>query len=1052
MKRLILLLLLLLNTIVWAHTGNYKFKRLSVADGLSGSQITGINQDHQGFLWIGTADGLNRYDGYRFKVYKKDADNPNSLVHNSIFSVFVASNGNLWVGTHRGISRYIGHSDSFENYLLNDQDLHTNRANHVDAFAEDSEHNLFTCAEDGFIYKFDYTLNKFSLVDTIQFGTIRAMIIDRDDQLWIGSDSSVFRYDWRNKIVEQLNLQISRNRTYERYYVQTLCEDGDDIWIGMISGGTVIYNKKNKTFRQLKFNYYKENDVDCIFKENDHEIWIATKGGLKLYDKSTKTFKTFRYNKFDPFTISDDSICEIFKDEQGDLWFGTLLAGINLLVNNKQFHHFREDAYQAGGLTKPIVSALWEDIDENLWAGFFTDGIDVINRKTGKKRFYFYDPQKPGSLGASSVLCIYQDSFGIIWVGTYLGGLQKFDPVTHTFTAYKHDPQNPTSIGSNDVRSIIEDQDHNLWLVTQGAGISRFDRKTGHFIHYRADYSNLANSLLDDWPFMLLLDSRQQIWVATPTGLSCLGKDRTTFTNFQSEEGNENSLCNDFINYLFEDSDKNLWIGTIEGLNLYNPATNTFKRYTVKDGLPNAMINGILEDDHKNLWISTNGGLSKFSPSTNTFRNYDVADGLQSNEFLARSCFKNKHGEMFFGGVNGITVFYPDSIRDNPYIPPVVITDFRLFNESIPMSNFFKEKTTRTDSNDVQPTISLKHHQNVFEFEFVALNFHQSEKNQFSYMMQGFDKEWIASGNKREATYTNLNPGDYVFRVIASNNDGIWNMKGVALPVKILPPFWETIPFRIFGILFFIALVLTFIKIRTNNIKQQNVILEGVNQQLKTEIGERIRAENKIKDSLMEKEVLLRELHHRVKNNLQIIRSLITLQSKHINDKKALAAFDDISKRIFSMALVHEKMYKSNNFVDINFREYIESMVRELFYSYEITGNIELDLSIQDISLGLDVAIPCGLVINELVTNSLKHAFPNGKKGLLQIHLQKQDDHSIQLSVSDNGKGIAPDIDPHNPNTLGLTLVKILTQQLNGNLEIRNNNGSEFLINFKCNI
>lgn len=1049
MKKLLFLVILLSCTVARPHTGDFKFKHVSVSDGLSNSQITGIAQDHQGFLWFGTADGLNRFDGYQIKVYKTDSDNSNSLIHNSIFSVFVETNGNLWIGTHRGISRYQPQTDSFTNYLLNDQDLHTNRANHVDAFVEDSEHNLITCAEDGYIYKFDREMNKFTLLDTVQFGTIRALLVDQQDQLWVGSDSNVFRYDWKNKDVERLNLNLSRNRTYERYYVQTLCEDGDDIWIGMISGGTLVYNKRARTVRQIKFAFYKENDVDYIFKENNHEIWVATKGGLKLYNKQTDAFSTFRYNRYDKFTISDDSISEIYQDKQGNLWFGTLLAGVNLLVQNKQFYHYREDSYMPGGLTKSTVSAIMEDNNENLWIGYFTDGIDVLNRKTGQKVTYDYNPDNPGSLGASSVQCIFQDSFNIIWVGTYLGGLQKFDPKTHTFHAYKHNPKDPYSISSNDVRSIIEDQQHNLWLVTQSAGINKFERSTGRFYGYRADYSNLMNSLLDDWPFMLLMDFKSQIWIATPTGLSRLNDDYTTFTNFQSEEDDENSLCNDFINYLFQDSDRNLWIGTIDGLNLFNPESNSFKRYTVKDGLPNAMINGILEDGHKNLWISTNGGLSRFTPSTGEFRNFDVADGLQSNEFLVRSCYKNKRGEMFFGGVNGMTAFFPDSIRDNPFIPPVMITDFRLFNESIPLNRFMSETGKNNLKENELSEIILKHHQNVFEFEYVALNFHQPEKNQYAYMMQGFDKDWIYCNNQRQATYTNLNPGEYTFRVIASNNDGIWNMKGVSLPVKILPPFWKTTLFRILGIAFFILVVLAFIRTRTNNIKQQNIRLEVVNQQLKNEIGERIRIEGQIKESLIEKEVLLRELHHRVKNNLQIIRSLITLQSKHINDKKALAAFDDISKRIFSMSLVHEKMYKSNNFVDINFRDYIESMVRELFYSYEITGNVKLDLSIQDISLGLDVAIPCGLVINELVTNALKHAFSNNSNGLLRIHLQKLDDNFMQLTVSDNGKGIAPDIDPYNPNSLGLTLVKILTQQLNGTLEIRNNKGAEFIINFK---
>ncbi len=1031
-----------------SQTTELKFQYINTKSGLSSSSITDIVQDKRGFIWIGTQDGLNRYDGYSVKIYKRQSGDSTNLVHNTIFSLCVDSTGNLWIGTQRGISRYNYQNDSFQNYLLNDLDLHSNLANRVNVIIADKDNNVLAPSEEGFIYKYDKINNIFSKIDTFQFRIIKSMTIDNDNNLWIGSNEGLFFYDRKNRSVRQLKPE-QFGISDRQFMIQSICEMNEDLWIGTNVGGLFIYNRGTGKLDQKKFKNFSENGIDFIYKDKSRRIWVATKGGLKLLDKENNKFLTFRHNDLDPNSLTGDSVVKIFQDIQGNLWFGSALGGVDLLVVNEPFIHYHHNPVNNTGLTKSLVSAVMEDRDENLWVGYFNDGIDIINRRLGTKTYLKPAPNDPSRLGFGTVFSIFEDKTGEIWVGTNRGGLQKYNKNNKTFITYRNDPGNKFSISNDDIRSIVEDDQNNFWIVTHGAGINRFDRGSEKFYRYEADYSDPSHSLLDNWPFMVLLDYKKCVWIATAMGLSRFNNDYRSFDNFQHNPQNENSLSDDIVNLLFEDSKKNLWVGTNNGLNMYDREKNHFIRYNMQDGLPNNMINGILEDDHGNLWISTNEGLSRFSPQNNTFRNYNIYDGLQANEFLPRSCFKNKRGEMFFGGVNGLTAFYPDSIKDNPYIPPVFITDIRLFNESVPkVKQDHNDKYSGDAANKTQ-TIVFDHDENVISFEFVALNYIHPEKNQYAYIMDGFDKAWSYVGNKREATYTNLNPGDYTFKVIASNNDGVWNKTGTAVHIKIHPPFWETTLFRIICILSLIFIIFVIVRIRTLNMNRRNIQLEEINVQLKNEVQERKRAEDKIKVSLSEKEVLLKELHHRVKNNLQIIRSLINLQSKQISDRTALAAFDDISKRIFSMALVHEKMYKSENFININFKEYIEGMVKELFYSYEITGKISLDLNVQNILLGLDIAIPGGLIINELVTNALKHAFPNGKNGKIKISLGKLTDNIIVLDVSDDGIGIHNTIDPYNPQTLGLTLINILTRQLNGRLEIDQNAGSHFKIYFR---
>jgi len=510
--------------------------------------------------------------------------------------------------------------------------------------------------------------------------------------------------------------------------------------------------------------------------------------------------------------------------------------------------------------------------------------------------------------------------------------------------------------------------------------------------------------------------------------------------------------------------------------------------FTGRYGLPQ-VIYGILGDDHGSLWLSSNKGIFKFNPATGTVKSYTVSDGLQDYHFNDGAFFKSNSGEMFFGGTNGFNAFYPDDIKDNSFIPPVVITSFKVFNRDYkPGKSILQTRAIRLFYND------------TFSFTFAALCFTDPGKNRYAYKLVGANKDWIELGNKREITFSNLSPGEYTLKVKGANDDGVWNEKGKELKITIIPPLWETWWFRISG---FILIVL-FIYLKIRNVRGKNKQLElfntklkkqilereqaeealqeahdeleirieertaeltNVNVQLKKEIterkrtnedlqkeiGERKKMEKRIKGSLKEKEVLLKEIHHRVKNNLQIICSLLSLQSRYIKNKQTIETLKNSQDRVRAMALIHEELYRSRDFSKIDFREYITDLSKNLFISYSLhPGKVQLKMEIENIFIDMETAIPLGLIINELTSNSLEHAFPDDRKGELRIKLGKSKgdgkEYNYTLIISDNGIGFPQDLDFRESGTLGMLLVNSLVKQLRGVLDLDSKDGTTFTI------
>jgi PAS domain S-box-containing protein len=886
-------IIFLLNS--YANEYNIKFQHLTIEDGLSQSSVFSIIQDSQGFMWFGTEDGLNKYDGYNFKIYRNDPDNPDSLTYSYVKVIFEDSSGNLWIGTYGGgLDKFDREKERFIHYKHESNKPYTLTNNFVTSIFEDKYGVLWVGTEGG-LNKFDKKKEKFvhytydpKNPDSLSSNIVMCIYEDREGILWIGTANGLNKFDRKKEKFIHYFYDPKNPYSISNNFIYSIYEDHlGSLWIGTYGGGLNRFDKKTGKFIHYKYdpnnhNTLSNNYVRVIYEDYSGILWVGTEDGLNKYDRKNKIFIRFKHNPDEPYTLSNNEIYSIFEDRTKVLWIGTHV-GINKYdQESKLFIHYYSIPNNPNSLSNNYVRAIYEDNSGILWIGTY-GGLDRFDRKNGIYRHYKADPNDPESLSNNRVMTIYEDSLGIFWIGTY-GGLNKFDQKREKFVHYRSDPNNPQSLSSDFVRVIYEDRNSTLWIGTED-GLNKFDRKSEKFIHFKYDPDN-PYSLSNNYIYTIYEDSYGILWIGTLYGLNRMDRENNLFKRYFANPKNPNSLSNNEILSIYEDSRGILWIGTVGGLNKFNREKETFTRYTVKDGLPNDLIYDILEDNQGNLWLSTNKGLSKFNPLTEEFKNYDVKDGLQSNEFSKGACFKSKSGEMFFGGVNGFNSFYPEKIKDNPYIPQIVITNFKISNKTVLIGEEFNSRIILSKSITETKEIVLSYKDRVFSFEFAALHYSSPEKNQYAYIMEGFEKKWNYVGNRRFATYTNLPPGEYVFKVKASNNDGIWNEKGISIKIRILPPFWVTWWFRgIISVILLLLLVGSYhartyaIRKRAHQleeiIEKRTLELKIANEELKKEIAEREHIKRKLQTEKAYLDQLFESAQEAIvmtNNNGQVIR------------------------------------------------------------------------------------------------------------------------------------------------------------------------------------
>ncbi|HLP76815.1 MAG TPA: two-component regulator propeller domain-containing protein [Candidatus Paceibacterota bacterium] len=812
---------------------NLRFDRLGLEEGLSHADVRGIVRDYQGFMWLGTwGGGLNRYDGYNFKVYRHDEQDERSLGSLCVWTLHEDRQHTLWVATQdKGLDRYDRATDSFIHYRHRDGDTNSLPEDTVKALYEDEAGAFWVGTIKG-LSRFNRSQGTFLTYrhdpanpDSLGENDVRAICLDRKTGLlWVGTrrggvsvlDRATGRFTRYPSVLGDTN-SLSDNA------VNHIFQDrAGTLWIST-RGGLNRWNPESKSFVRYRFDPNHPDGLSNDFVSMVHEdrmgrLWVATGGGLDLLDRERGTFFHYRHNPSDPTSLSDNDISTgvLYEDNVGTLWIGTEYGGVNrLAAEPEKFITYRNNSADPNSLSQNTVSALCCDHSGNLWVGT-GEGLDRFDGQ----RFVHYrgDPKNPKSQSPGLVSAITEGAEGKLWAGTLTDGLYSFDGTN--FTRYQHDPGDPHSLGANRVNALKAQPGGGLWIALQGAGLDFFDgRAFTHFIP-RGDDTNSLPSL---YPASIFVENAQSLWIGNaPVGLYQFEPARQKFTGYSFESAPPQSQIPGTVVSCFDGT--NLWAGSYCGLFCFDLASRKYlRRFTEKDGLANNWLLAVQVDFHGNVWVSTRAGLSKLDVRKGTFRNYDVGDGLQGRQFCVQSSARLPDGRLAFGGVNGLNLFDPERVRDNPNPPPVVLTDFELFNKTVaPGTNSPLKKAIH-----VADKITLLYDQEVFRLKFAALDYTAPQKNRYAYKLEGFDHDWrYTDASDRSATYTKLNPGNYVFRVKASNNDGLWNEQGTSIVITITPPWWQTWWFLSTATLVALTLAYAGYWLRVRSIEAHNLRLE----------------------------------------------------------------------------------------------------------------------------------------------------------------------------------------------------------------------------------
>lgn len=808
-----------------------RFDHISIEQGLSQSSVRVILQDSRGFMWFGTEDGLNRYDGYNFKTFKPDPDVPNSLSDRWINSILEDHDGYVWVGTGQGgLNRYDPKTETFTRYLHNESDSLSLSDNHVNVMYVDKDGRLWVGTHSGLdLYNkntdtFSHYNYDPSRGEGITGKNITAIYQDKRGFFWLGTSAGgLNRFDAQNNTFTSYQSNADNSKTISDDYVTAITQGNTNIiWVGT-HNGLNKFDPDSGTFERFLWSEKNEqslanNMITSLHIDSTGNLWIGTEGGLDRLSEAGKRFIHYRNDPTYVHSLSTDNILSIYEDRGGVLWFGTYAGGVNKYDRQRdRFAYYRHDSKDTNSLSSNLISPIYVDSDGYVWVGTFTEGLNRLTRATNQVIHYRNNPNQPNSISSNEILSIYEDHDRVLWIGTG-NGLNSFDRNSFTFKHYLRDPLDPATLSANRVYKVFVDRDNNVWVGT-AAGMDRLDRETGKFIHYSPKVED-PNSLSGPAVNSIIQDQDGYLWLGTfGNGLNRLDVKNSQFTRYRYDPKDKTSISNDAIQSIYQDAQGRIWIGTGGGgLNLYHPETDSFTYYLEKDGLPNGVVYGILGDPRGDLWMSTNFGISRFDPETNAFRNFDEGDGLQSNEFNSSAYAMGRDGEFYFGGINGLTVFQPLSITNNPYVPQITLTS--LTQDDRPISVASSVETTEN--------VILQWPQNSLEFEFAALSYNQPSKNEYAYMLEGFDPNWHFIDTRRNGRYTNLPGGDYTLLLRGTNSDGVWNETAARINVKVIPPFWQTTWFRVMLGVLALGVVFTGVRMRTRAIQDRNRELERV--------------------------------------------------------------------------------------------------------------------------------------------------------------------------------------------------------------------------------
>lgn len=1035
---------------------NITFRRLTIEDGLSQTTAQYLFQDNKGYMWIATTDGLNRYNGHEFEVYRYRDEDEKSISGNYISAINEDEYGNMWVGTSRGLNKIDSKTKDVKVYFSGIDGCNLSD-NNITEILIDSKKDIYVATTDGLnLYdkKNDNFIRVYGQEDDKNCLTSQFIFSIEEDlygNLWAGTKSGLNRI---NKITGEITNYYANglsNSISDNYIYKLYADDKDNLWIGTYSGGLDKLNIPTNKIEHYKNDPSDEssiasNSIRYVLKDSNNIIWVATSAGLSRLDEKNNKFINYKSKIYDRQSLVSDNILSLVEDNSGSIWVGTY-DGISIFNIQNSFINYKKDPFDSNSLSDNMISGVYKDNDGLIWVGTVSDGINIIDRKNNIVNKYKSSNDK-NSLSDNNI----RDITGIndeIWIATE-NGLTKYDKKNKEFSKYYHESEN--SLISNDVRSLYVDDDGELWIATAD-GVCTFDRKNT-FKSCRELF--LKNGISETMFSGITQDKDGDIWIGSSLdgGLIRLNKDTEEIKVYKNDINDKNSLSFNIIKTIAVDENNTVWVGTQHGLNKFNRKDETFTRYTENDGLSNNFIYGILVDDDGDLWISTNYGISKFDVGKNKFINYDITDGLQANEFNGFSYHKSYDGEMFFGGVSGLTTFYPQDLKEKSFIPSVVI------------GSVYNDEDELLDLDNIK----LSYKSRNIRFNFFLPDYGNVKKIQYAYKLVGQDDKWTLSENRNYANYTNLESGNYTFMVRARNSTGEWSKPtSINFTVGVKP--WKSpIAYMIYLLLFFVITYIIW-----NRVK----ILDSLIEQRTNELNKKFKENEELYDKLIKNEKYKNNyfvnLSHELRTPLNVIISVEQLVTKLNEDKKHIPR-DKLYYYMQTLRRNSDRLLKLiNNIIDtskiesgsykLDIKEHdIVYLVEEVVLSmkdYIESRGIELiiDPEMEEKIIECDDSEIEKCIVN-LVGNAVKFTDVGGKIEVKIMDLGNR----VKISVKDTGVGIDEkyrdaifdrfgqaynNISEENGGSgLGLTLTKQLVLLHNGEIYVESevNKGSEFTI------